>query len=101
MSKTHTPGPWLLIREGGRDASAVATLEPAPETMTAPNYWTVASTNGRRDEWAANARLIAAAPELLECLQDVLQSCIHTMPSASPLSKRCVAAIARATGEKT
>jgi len=95
-SGRHTPGPWHLIRSGMRDNSAVATLEPKPETMEVPNYWLVAQANTLRDEWAANARLIAAAPELLAALERIVKN-----PEAQiggHIRAEAVAAIRKATG---
>ena len=56
----HTPGPWELTF-GEYDAAihAGATIAMVDDTMSA---------------WKANARLIAAAPELLETLQYVLDA---------------------------
>ena len=56
MSK-HTPGPWELW----------GTASPS-QVIAAENYF-VAQTLGRNDE--ANARLIAAAPDLLDALKDL------------------------------
>lgn len=59
--KTHTPGPWHLHN-----------MEQ--NTVCGPDYGAIAFANTRRDkrEDHANARLIAAAPELLEaCKQTV------------------------------
>lgn len=65
----HTPGPWVIIPGGDEWSSGrIATIEPKPETMVETNYWTVAEVNYRRDEHADNARLIAAAPDLLEAM---------------------------------
>lgn len=67
MTQKHTPGPWVAdlgeafhIREqdGGRVAQLV---------FTAGRYGMKGRRNG--DEVAANARLIAAAPELLAALK--------------------------------
>lgn len=55
MSAQHTPGPWEVAK--GCD-----------QYVAAGGFW-VASTMGvRGEEGAANARLIAAAPDLLEAL---------------------------------
>lgn len=51
MSNAHTPGPWTVSR-GGWDDNAHACY----------------SLEGVKDVRVADARLIAAAPELLECL---------------------------------
>jgi hypothetical protein len=92
MSKhTFTPGPWstdLKIDCGsphseilGADGEIVAALWP-------PSL---------RDQ--ANARLIAAAPELLEALEQIAR-----MDYGNPYASRCAdvarAAIARATGSE-
>lgn len=65
-----TPGPWMIIPGGDEwNQGRIATIEPAPETMTEINYWTVAEVNPRRHECTANAYLIAAAPDLLEAIE--------------------------------
>lgn len=63
MSK-HTAGPWHVV-EGDEWTSDIATGEP--NTMLVR---TVASVNNRRDEAKANKHLIAAAPDLLEALEE-------------------------------
>ena len=58
MSK-HTPGPWTFDNEIG-----------LIRTDTPPyGEWDVAKVNIVRAEAKANARLIAAAPDLLEALE--------------------------------
>lgn len=63
----HTPGPWMadfrLI--GGR---VVVNQANAGDRMQ------VALVNGGADEQDANARLIAAAPDLLEALRSLLSA---------------------------
>lgn len=66
MSK-HTPGPWV-IRQGDEWTNSIVTQHGTLPNGEA-NDWEVASYNLRRDEAKANARLIAAAPELLEALR--------------------------------
>jgi 23S rRNA maturation mini-RNase III len=63
---THTPGPWKVISRAGYSGHCVA-----------DNYTrSVAAfpSNSKRDETErdANARLIAAAPDLLAALQDII-----------------------------
>ena len=64
MSK-HTPGPWAFKQHGGRI-----------RIITADQGLTVAYTpeEQRADGWSsqANARLIAAAPEMYEALQNIV-----------------------------
>lgn len=60
MNTTHTPSPWFtqqstgLLR--GKNGEHIATIHPV------------------KKEQEANARLIAAAPELLEALQNILSN---------------------------
>ena len=58
MSK-HTPGPW----------KATHCTVSAPETEDRLGF-TFNVRNGNRDDTKANARLIAAAPDMLEALKD-------------------------------
>lgn len=59
----HTPGPWL-VEQGGCDGSG----EFGINAHTNKGTFYVAETIGGLDEEEENARLIAAAPELLETL---------------------------------
>lgn len=59
MKTSHTPGPWSVVP--GTNCFHVK----APD-------WYVAKTGNDTPEAQANARLIAAAPELLEMLQAVV-----------------------------
>lgn len=65
---SHTPGPWFV--EGiTEDSGNPAVLAGASE-IGAPGYDSmVASVVGRLSDIAANARLIAAAPEMLSLLR--------------------------------
>lgn len=65
MSAQHTPGPWELIHFGGPQIGHKATGE-AVCTM-----W--GDENDPADQFHANARLIAAAPQLYEALIAVLE----------------------------
>ena len=90
MSTKHTPGPWHIA-----DGSKLM--------VHAGDVW-VASTMGvRGDTGEANARLIAAAPDLLEALypfvaQNTSEEFI-TITVKSAHVTRARAAIAKATGE--
>jgi hypothetical protein len=65
VSTTHTPGPWQL-RTGDKAATVYATT-PAEEQLP---LCTVHHQYVEDDEYAPNARLIAAAPELLAALEE-------------------------------
>lgn len=58
MTATHTPGPWSIDDRG----DCLDIIGPSGE-------WLVATVQGGRDEDEPDARLIAAAPELLEAAQ--------------------------------
>lgn len=79
MSK-HTPGPWEV---GPQHHGQVAVWQS--------DFPAVVATCGRQDDAEANARLIAAAPDLLAALKETLR--------ASPMGphvKMAQAAIAKA-----
>lgn len=79
-----TPGPWT-----GKDVG-IAKQDDAGLQLG----FIMTFDEKRRDECAANARLIAAAPELLEALQDLqARACIYVNTS------KAKAAINKALGE--
>ncbi len=94
MSTKHTPGPWQSDAAGESHEWVVLSSE---------NQSICACMNGvgGKDRVQANARLIAAAPELLEALEDVLKiTMFHSNPE-SELERRkskARAAIAKAKG---
>ena len=96
----HTPGPWLIQQGGDEWVDGIVTLHGHNEDGT-PMYWTVASYNRRRDEAEANARLITAAPEMLEALEQIAHRahkhavCTQVQYSLGDIAR---AAIAKATG---
>ena len=73
---THTPGPWELdsaawplivngpMNEDDDSATVVCTVECLESTGRSTHY--------NEDEAAANARLIAVAPEMIAILQEIL-----------------------------
>jgi hypothetical protein len=65
----HTPGPWEVSRN---NAGAIPLHFQPPEVFGRGGNCCVASNLGNGPESEANARLIAAAPELLEALQECL-----------------------------
>jgi len=99
MNTKHTPGPWTFSssEQWGDTRFYVAQQEDAPYT---PNYSDVATLIAETvsGEYVriqeANARLIAAAPELLEVLQEALV----LIPDAYETKERALRAIAKATG---
>ena len=94
----HTPGPWSIDDAGAwiniygsesDDANIVAKIEI-----------TDGSTDYLHDQETAraNARLIAAAPELLEALEALLGNCLDSEGLAAAHAK-ARAALAKAGGE--
>jgi hypothetical protein len=90
----HTPGPWHYRRGDEWSHSVVTHHGTLPDGSQ--NCWTVADINKMREpEHEANARLIAAAPELLEALKELL-------PGADAMgwnTEKARAAIAKAEGQ--
>lgn len=99
MSAKHTPGPWLQWA----DTNIIIRLHSGAPRSEDLRICEV-STNTRHDEGAANARLIAAAPELLEALQKLIM-CWQSVcnghgwdPEHVIEATEARAAIAKATG---
>ncbi|WP_107327721.1 hypothetical protein [Agrobacterium pusense] len=91
----HTPGPWQI--EGRYDVEFgslyLSTIHPMPIFELQPLV-------GSRDVHLANARLIAAAPDLLEALIDCIGRFTEAFPASEnyePIQKARVA-IAKAKG---
>ncbi len=71
MCNNHTPGPWWVDEDGYIAAGG------------GDDYVTIAEILGANDEIdviRANAALIAAAPELLDALQEILQITEYLAP---------------------
>lgn len=90
----HTPGPWRIERQN-----------PSPTTGewmiagSAPGYLAEIRDCGSGDP-SANARLIAAAPDLLEALEAIRRYPKIREYVGSELADKADAAIAKARGEK-
>jgi len=90
--ESHTPGPWTWA-DGVTCTYAVYAVEPVfPGTLTRPGGQPVCEiprpdNDGRgMEEAEANARLIAAAPELLARLKETEEVAIELMERAARLS---------------
>ena len=79
----HTPGPWHLRAD-----------DPCMVVCEA-EYFAIADCAGGTDRDEANARLIAAAPDLLEALQ-AMCSCEYGTDAALIAVRKARAAIAKA-----
>ena len=70
MSK-HTPGPWTI--EGKTNAGGFQVSKPNRKDGTAFSTYWIASVGPSLDEDQANAKLIAAAPDLLHAVRSLLE----------------------------
>lgn len=86
-----TPGPWHY--EGAEDGGRVLAMDDRQTIVHQP------PCNPYNEQVRADARLIAAAPELLEALNLVLDNCLDSGGLAAAHAK-ARAAIAKAIGEQ-
>ena len=87
----HTPGPWEA-REVSQNWIEILASDLVIGTVLPTQYVSL----GRSPEQQANARLIAAAPELLEALHAMLDE--HADCKGCDASNLAFAAIAKAEG---
>jgi len=88
-----TPGPWRV--KNGRWVVATRGQHEG-EILIAPTYWMEAA----QDEAAANARLIAAAPEMLAALRRAVLALAFAAESSPAMQddyKAVASAISKAT----
>lgn len=97
MNTQHTPGPWKtdIPYRGDKYRYVIADQAPFPHE--------IARLEVARGQTEANARLIAAAPELLESLIEVTEilPCLFEgtrTPEPGSIGGKAMAAIAKATG---
>ena len=100
MQTQHTPGPWYVgsgTYEGRNIYSAASVTDDEGFTYQP----TVASVEDDGiDCWDANARLLAAAPDLLEALIELADCGAEAWGEDRPCVKWARAAITKATGEQ-
>lgn len=96
MSAKHTPGPWDYF-VGNANGRGLIRVETAASAATAGVHVASLARGGNSE---ANARLIAAAPELLEALENMVgtgaQFEDYCDDSEHDAESRCVFCIARA-----
>lgn len=90
--KKHTPGEWFTHREGHSTVYVECRIGGGLIQAVAACRLTAAG----REQQEANARLIAAAPELLEALQACIEKGNRWHP-CDPVVVHARAAIAKAT----
>ena len=103
MSAQHTPGPWQvavdIFDNDGMPETAIQAMNGGATVAVALDFGL-----NNPDMRQANARLIAAAPDLLEALQELVSIvAIHQFSTNNKFAwaeMECArAAIAKATGE--
>lgn len=106
MDIKHTKGPWKVVRpmKGKyRGDFAIVPQSKHSTESSGPAFCYLAK--GREDMQEANAKLIAAAPALLDVLNDIVRSEWTTVslqamtPQHRARLERARAAIGKATGE--
>jgi len=91
----HTPAPWVACNVGDYgDYDGRCRVILGDDLR-------IAVTLGDHDEGEANARLIAAAPDLLEALEATRIVLAEHEPHPLPVLAQVLAAIARAKGGDT
>ncbi len=92
---SHTPGPWIHRTDGDEWTCDIVTQEGV-NTEGTPMFWNIASYNKQRHEAEDNAKLIAAAPDLLIALQGLVA---YFNWAITPEVDNARAAIAKALGQ--
>lgn len=93
MSTKHTPGPWSVRYDFVVQAQSFSDGRLVP---VAQPY----GVNTDGTDLFANARLIAAAPDLLEALEASLALIDLAIPFEGDVTRKARAALAKAKGEQ-
>ena len=94
----HTPGPWIAhMLGGGKGGPNSYYISTAIQDGVMVNVASAHANYGQPAGW--NARLIAAAPDLLEALEALLVP-LDGAIDAGGLVAKARAAVAKARGEK-
>ena len=97
MKEQQTPGPWRCVTN---QTGEVIERIVGDEYRTVCSFLTKVRNSIPPDQINANARLIAAAPELLEALVRYVEIDKSEGCTDNNLYRSAVAAIAKATGEQ-
>ena len=95
MEIKHTPGPWFIT---GSMTKYVEARIPGRMIQEVAACGPTAADDGYGEQQMANARLIAAAPELLDALEEVVQW-LELGDHEGQMHSKARAAIAKAKGE--
>src|SRR5690349_6978861 len=99
----HTPGPWTAERVLIKTSAYNEVGYVCHGSTVVAQTWTPgngAPHHAQVEETLANARLIAAAPEMLEALKYVSTQCDMLEMNDAPWMKDVLAAIAKAEGKQ-
>lgn len=101
MSK-HTPGPWEIEHAEDIDLPNHVGISADKHSLLAQVVWKM-EDDERSPHCEANARLIAAAPDLLDALKTAkwMLERDYIDDQKMRVIEKCDAAIAKATGETT
>ena len=101
MKPKHTPGPWGVAGQRSNKRWAVVRNDSWSD-LPLMDGWTIADVYSRKmnaDEDEANARLIAAAPEMLDALKWLIEFCgLNQYDKNDPAIAKVWAALAKAEG---
>lgn len=105
MKTKHTPGPWIIQNPGwitGAKDQAIASVYPCKEEGSDGEFYWIGNDELIRIK---NSHLIAAAPELLQSLKNMLEIGVQSTNCRNPqpiidVRERAQAAIAKAEGEQ-
>jgi hypothetical protein len=103
MSK-HTPGPWMFAPSNSANVAGHVVPRPRPDGIgLVTNIATIRPHKWGAHEVEANARLIAAAPELYEALERTM-NWLASYPGGGTMGidgpyEQARAALAKAKGE--
>lgn len=105
MQTQHTPGPWYVFHSAHRgrfddDGPGAFSIGDAPTARSANILCSRYEWPERAEEMKANARLMAAGPDLLEALIELADCGAEAWGEDRPCVKWARAAIAKATGEQ-
>jgi hypothetical protein len=97
QNKTPHPSPWLVLDDGQTVDGGLTIVSVSHDGFRVAHVNPDVGDGHINCE--ANARLIAAAPELLEALQGIMEWMKQHHPKAHSNSHKAHAAIAKATGQ--
>lgn len=96
MSAKHTAGPWIVENENYDQDGG--TLVRTADTTCICNVWGTERAYDPNEESVANARLIAAAPDLLSVLEELVDGMPDVEDSKTRVLARARDTIAAARG---